>query len=333
MTRALRVAVVMIVRNEVGRIGRALESVRDAVDTWLIIDTGSTDATIEEIQTVTKGWPGTLLERPWRSFGENRTELVNVAREMNVADWLLTIDGDHVVEEANRIRETVTEAQGKGLDALFIQFTDVPTVWTIRLIRAVLPWRYIGATREYLDCDVPFMCDKVDKPRLRDFADGASRANKWRRDVEILREELRGAPENARSWFCLGDSYRGLAQYELAAIAYTNCAVKSQSKEERYVAVTLAGEMLLAQGKTEDGLARLLLANQERPQRREALLMACQVLNQIGRHREVVSLLGRGSVLRSIPRDDLLAIVPDAYGPAMVRERKVAESGLPTSRH
>jgi hypothetical protein len=84
---------------------------------------------------------------------------------------------------------------------------------------------------------------------------------------------------------------------------------------------------LLAHGTTEEGVARLLLANQERPQRREALLMACQVLNQIGRQHEVLALIGENPVRRRIPSEDRMAIVPEAYGPAMARELAIAKPG------
>lgn len=322
--RSPRVAVVLIVRDEAGRIGRALASVREAVDTWLIIDTGSTDSTIEEIHSVATGWPGTLLERRWISFGENRTELLREARQLGVADWLLTMDSDHVIEGADQIRRVVARGHSQGIDALMIPFTSIPLVWTERLLRADLPWRYVGATREYLTCDRPFTRQKFGAPKVRDLADGASRANKWRRDVEMLREELALAPENARSWFYLAESYRGLCQHELAAIAYTNCALKTRSDEERYLALTLSGEMLLAHGDTDEGLGRLLLANDERPQRREALLMACQVLNQMGRHQHVLTLLQTGAVRRPIPRADAAGILPAAYGAAMTRELAVA---------
>ena len=62
MDENLKVAVVMIVRDEAGRVGRALASVRNAVDTWFVIDTGSTDTTIDEIQFVTRDWPGTFID-------------------------------------------------------------------------------------------------------------------------------------------------------------------------------------------------------------------------------------------------------------------------------
>jgi tetratricopeptide (TPR) repeat protein len=319
------IAVVMIVRDEMGRVGRALSSVRDAADTWLVIDTGSSDGTVDEILTLTSGWSGHLIEQPWVNFGQNRTQLLEAAREMRLAKWLLTIDADHVVEAAETLKMVVDDAERHGVDALLIPFTTVPKVWTIRLFRADLPWRYVGTTREYLTCDAPFKMDKIDAPRIRDLADGASRANKWRRDVEQLSEELKEFPEHARSWFYLGESYRGLEQHELAAIAYTNCALKTESGEERYLALTMSGEMLVALGDVEGGLGRLFLANEGRPQRREALLIAVELLNKTKRHQEVVKLLARGPLTRPLPHGDATAILPEAYGPAMAHQLAVAK--------
>jgi len=315
----------MIVRDEEGRVGRALASVRDSVDSWIVIDTGSTDGTIDEIRSATEGWRGTLFERPWINFGANRTELLWIAREKRVADWLLTIDADHVVEEANLISSVVRQAQIAKVDALSIPFASIPLVWTPRLIRMDRPWHYVGATREYLDSREPFKVRKIDAPRILDLADGASRANKWRRDVDLLRCELADSPGNSRSWFCLGESYRGLEEYELASIAYTNCAIKTKFEEERYVALAMSGEMLLAMGEPEEGLSRLLMATENRPQRREALLIACQVLNQLGRHDEVVELLSGGPLLRPIPKNDAVSIIPGAYGAAMEEELIIAK--------
>jgi tetratricopeptide (TPR) repeat protein len=318
---------VLIVRNEEGRVGRALSSVREAADSWFVVDTGSTDGTVEEIRSVTNGWPGRLVSRPWVSFGANRSELVRLARDAGDADWLLTIDADHVIQGAPLIPGLVADADVRRVDALLIRFTSDPVVWTTRLIRVGLPWRYVGATREYLTCDTSFTQEKVEGPQIRDHADGSSRENKYRRDVELLREELAAAPDNARSWFYLGESYRGLAQHELAATCYTNCVVKTKAPEEKYIALTLSGEMLIAHGDTDGGLARLLLANQERPQRREALLIACQVLNQLRRPAEVIALLA-GKITWPIPADDLSAILPAAYGPAMARELVAAKAAM-----
>jgi tetratricopeptide (TPR) repeat protein len=243
------------------------------------------------------------------------------------ADWLLTIDADHTLEVASAISQLLTDGTA---DAVMIPFADEPLLWTPRILRAAKPWFYQGTTREYLDCEEPFTRVKVDSPRIRDHADGASRVDKFRRDAELLRAELVDRPKDARRWFYLGESYRGLGQFPLAAQAYTNCAVTTQAPEERYLALVLSGEMLEGIGAAEGALDRYLLANAERPQRREGLLFACRLLNGLGRSEIVLQLVGPG-VQQPIPTDDFGGIVPGAYGPLMQAELLRAEAAATSS--
>lgn len=80
-------AVAMIVRNEARCIARCLESVRPWVDRMVVLDTGSTDETMELARKA-----GALVyEKPWTgSFAEAR----NRSLELADADWNLVIDAD-----------------------------------------------------------------------------------------------------------------------------------------------------------------------------------------------------------------------------------------------
>lgn len=77
----------MIVRNEARCITRCLESVRPWVDRMVVLDTGSTDQTMELARKA-----GALVyEMPWPdSFAEAR----NRSLELADADWNLVIDAD-----------------------------------------------------------------------------------------------------------------------------------------------------------------------------------------------------------------------------------------------
>ena len=70
----------MIVRDEAAIIERCLASVRPFIDHWVIVDTGSVDETPQRVQAALAGIPGALHHRPWRNFGHNRTEALNLAR-------------------------------------------------------------------------------------------------------------------------------------------------------------------------------------------------------------------------------------------------------------
>jgi tetratricopeptide (TPR) repeat protein len=85
----------MIVKDEALVIERALASVRNHINHWLIIDTGSTDGTPEIIQKVMADIPGRLYSRPFVDFSYNRTEAVQAARVC--ADYTLLLDADEML--------------------------------------------------------------------------------------------------------------------------------------------------------------------------------------------------------------------------------------------
>ena len=73
----------MIVKNETHIIKECFDSVYKFIDYWVIVDTGSTDGTQELIKNyfAEKGIPGELIERPWVSFGHNRSEALGLVME------------------------------------------------------------------------------------------------------------------------------------------------------------------------------------------------------------------------------------------------------------
>ena len=85
----------MIVKNESKIIKRCLESVLPFIDTWCIVDTGSTDGTQDIIKEFLKDIPGILHEKPWINFGHNRNEALELARSWG--DFILLTDADMVL--------------------------------------------------------------------------------------------------------------------------------------------------------------------------------------------------------------------------------------------
>jgi Glycosyl transferase family 2. len=74
----------MIVKNEIHVIRRCLSAVKEFIDYWVIVDTGSTDGTQEAIREFMKDSPGELHERPWCNFAHNRNEALDLARKRGI---------------------------------------------------------------------------------------------------------------------------------------------------------------------------------------------------------------------------------------------------------
>jgi len=94
----VRVCLAMIVRDEATVLPRLMASLVGVIDEWLVVDTGSTDATPQVLEELLGVLPGRVEYREWKNFGHNRTELVQMANQLDGVTHLLLLDADHTVE-------------------------------------------------------------------------------------------------------------------------------------------------------------------------------------------------------------------------------------------
>ncbi len=88
------ISVCMIVRNEEKFLAQCLKSVKDATDEIVIVDTGSTDKTVE----IAQSFGAKVYHHPWRnSFSEARNHSLHYA----TCDWILQIDADEALEQSD----------------------------------------------------------------------------------------------------------------------------------------------------------------------------------------------------------------------------------------
>jgi glycosyltransferase involved in cell wall biosynthesis len=102
-----KVSVVLIVRNEAGRIERTLKSVQWA-DEIVIIDSFSTDDTIN----ICKKYTDKIYQYKWEGFSKQRRKSIEHASNQ----WVLSIDADEVVSEElkHEIRDTISQKDSKA---------------------------------------------------------------------------------------------------------------------------------------------------------------------------------------------------------------------------
>lgn len=85
----------MIVKNEQEVLARCLQSARDVFDELVIVDTGSTDATIE----ISGCFGAEIIEEPWRDDFSHARNLAFSGAKMQYVFWL---DADDVLPETTR---------------------------------------------------------------------------------------------------------------------------------------------------------------------------------------------------------------------------------------
>ncbi len=199
----------MIVKNEAPIICRCLDSIKDVISYWVIVDTGSTDGTQDVIKEHMKDIPGELHERPWKNWGATRSEAFNLAK--GKGDYVLLMDADDILEfDEGFCFEGLTED-------LYFMWRGTKSFSYLRpqVIKGDLPWKWIGVTHEYVGSDQPYSEAILEGVHYTTIDDGATRKSgveKFLRDVALLEEGLKEEPNNARYMFYLGSSYRDSGQ-------------------------------------------------------------------------------------------------------------------------
>jgi len=107
MTRPT-LSVILITKNEAELVGQCLESVKWA-DEIIVVDSGSTDATVE----ICKRYTDRVTVTDWPGFGPQK----NRALAMATGDWVLSIDADEEVTPALRDSIQLALLQAGNYDA------------------------------------------------------------------------------------------------------------------------------------------------------------------------------------------------------------------------
>lgn len=280
MSAGVSVCLVLMARNESATIARLAASVRPHIQQWVLVDTGSTDDTVDVARREFAGIPGDVVHRPWVNFGHNRTEALSYAPSS--ATHLLVLDADMTLECEQPLGTLVGDVPG---DRLQVKVVEPGLEYRLPLLlRAGLAWRYVGTTHEYLVCDEPTLDIRVNFMTVTHHADGGVRADKLRRDLELLSEDIRRDPGNARTMFYLAQTLAGLDEWRAAAGWYRTCAEASTWDEEVYVAHCSRGELHMVHNEMEQATEAFVRATEVGLARPEAFYRLAQMANHQGDH-------------------------------------------------
>ena len=257
----------MIVRDESRVIRRALDSVVDLIDYWVICDTGSQDGTpgIIEEYFRHRGIGGELHRREWRNFGHNRTEALRMAE--GKAGYLLLIDADMVLHRDPRFDPGKLSADAYQI----AQEQGDLRYYNVRLVKSGLGWRCVGLTHEYYTADADLTTRRLPYLWIEDIGDGGSKDNKLDRDIVLLKQGIREEPDNPRYHFYLAQSYRDAGETDQAIALYDQRIGMGGWDEEVWYARFMKGACLARRRDYAAAIFSLHQAFEARPARAEPL--------------------------------------------------------------
>ena len=210
----------MIVKNESKIIKRCLDSVKDHIDYWVIVDTGSTDRTQDIIKKHLDGIPGELHESEFVNFGYNRNESLKLSK--GKAEYTLLMDADLELKvmnldfkeeliKQNKDGYLLIEGSGLSKDGSYKGFNYRNRI----VLRNSLDWIFKGSTHEVVGLKENEPNFSIyDRIWIHNRYDGGSKSEKYRRDIRLLKKGLEDDPNNDRAMFYLGESYIHLAEQE-----------------------------------------------------------------------------------------------------------------------
>ncbi|MCY6482743.1 glycosyltransferase [Clostridium aestuarii] len=222
---ANEISLCMIVKNEEKDIPRCLESVKDLVDEMIIVDTGSSDKTVE----IAKKYGAKVYYFEWcDDFSAARNESLKYATK----DWILIMDADDEFfsEDKEKFKKLI-----KNLDDNILYCFETLSYIGIekninininlnpRLFKNNYGYHYEGEIHNQLANTNSLVRAKQESIRIYHYGyvnTNIIGKNKRKRNMSILKKLIKKEPENKFHYFNLGHEYYCLYEKEKALECY-----------------------------------------------------------------------------------------------------------------
>lgn len=219
----------MIVKDEEAFLEQCLRSVKDCVDEIIIVDTGSTDKTVD----IAKKYTDKVYFHPWEG---NFSKARNQALKYATGDWIFIIDADEELVESSRpkLRQAVREA-GKA-DAIHANVISTYSAGrktarhnSERLFRNNGVIHYEGIVHNRAVGQICTIASKIELMHYGYNVQEKKAQEKFIRTTNLLKQQIAKNPDDPMPRHYLGTSY--LAR-----------GMRKECIEESILAINLAEE-------------------------------------------------------------------------------------------
>lgn len=329
-------SVCYIVRNEADNLARSLESIQGEADELLVVDTGSTDATV----AMAKAHDARVLSFKWvDDFSAAR----NFALKHVRGEWVLFLDADEYFSEktGGRIRELLEQNEHVDQFLLFWRNIDGDTgevlldSYAPRLFRNRRDFRYVGRIHEELrqNGEVIKSVAIVPEERFTLMHTGYSvsvNKKKAERNLALLLEELKTSKHPEWLYMYLAEAYDGVGDEE-NAILYATRDIATGKKSVIYASRSYRVLLRLFAKCPEEADRRLQAAEwavRDFPEIPEFHAEYAECLAQHGKFREALEELEKAEEAFGNPSVLEPVLFPEEMRPMLAKRREYLLSKL-----
>ncbi|MBJ7332286.1 MAG: glycosyltransferase [Solirubrobacteraceae bacterium] len=216
----LTMSLCMIVKDEEEMLPQCLEAVRDAVDEMIVVDTGSTDRTVE----IAEEFGAKVLHHAWDgSFSTAR----NVSFDAATSDWILYLDADEVLvgEDVGRLKALTGRVWRESFYLIETNYTGAVEDGTsvnhnaLRVFRNRPEYRFSGRIHEQIAQHLPgFLPERQEVTDVRVEHYGylgvvRDAKEKSRRNLDLLLRQSEEGVDTAFHHYNLGSEYSGAGEF------------------------------------------------------------------------------------------------------------------------
>ena len=229
----LKLTACYMVKNEEENLPRSIDSLKNVVDELIVVDTGSSDRTIE----IANSYGAKVIETKWQDdFSTPR----NIAIDNATGDWIIFLDADEYFITPKKVRSAIEKLSSK--DVILNQRINIDESkgnreisrdWNPRIFKNVNYLRYRGLIHENITDirgkNLNFTFADEDLTIYHTGYGATTIKSKHERNLKLIEKEIKLYGREPKHDIALVDCYVGLEDYE-KVIYYAEKVLNSTSR-------------------------------------------------------------------------------------------------------
>ncbi|MBR1858040.1 MAG: glycosyltransferase family 2 protein [Selenomonadaceae bacterium] len=219
ITSKLKISACYMVKNESKNLPRSIDSLKTQVDEIIVVDTGSTDNTIE----IAKNYGAKVIETEWQNdFSTPR----NLAIDNATGDWIIFLDADEFFVSPKKVRRAVENLSDN--ETILIPRINIDEEnggnelskdWCLRIFKNTDYLRYRGLIHENItnindETKLSYVFGSDDLAIYHTGYGLQIINSKLYRNLELIELEIKKYGRKPQHDMALADCYAGLKDYE-----------------------------------------------------------------------------------------------------------------------